>query len=47
MIIVVFNHEIWRKCANCGADIDMRQYLTFCPDCGQVLVLVIPSELEF
>lgn len=30
------NHEIWRKCQNCGAYEDLRKTF-YCPDCGTQL----------
>ena len=30
---LVFNHEVWRKCKNCGAYFDLRTFDYVCPEC--------------
>ena len=30
---IVFNHEVWKKCSNCGNHFDLRTFGYQCPDC--------------
>ncbi|WP_262711403.1 hypothetical protein [Chryseobacterium mulctrae] len=36
MILIDFNHEVWRICIHCGSEFDWRNALwNQCPDCGK------------